>query len=185
VRFWSGDAVCPVVSFDQDRFRRNNRPPSPRPKTKPNDVGFAALVSCANPAAPLAVTECALDALCAAASHHAARPALRAAGAVPAAAAVVATSSQVDSLVRALMVLGMLVTSDPPSQAQLVEAEGGRAVVRLLSLARQDQDADCQVISKDLLGLLTRDPGLRAAVEAAVRRAAEAVMAAAAVAAMP
>jgi hypothetical protein len=50
--------------------------------------------------------------------------------------------------------------------------------VRLLSLARQDADADIKVISRDLLGLLTRDPELKDRVEASVRRAAAEMVAA-------
>jgi hypothetical protein len=63
---------------------------------------------------------------------------------------------------------------------QLADACDGHAAVRLLSLARQDADADIKVISRDLLGLLTRDPELKDRVEAAVRRAAAEMVAAAA-----
>ncbi|GBF92831.1 hypothetical protein Rsub_05450 [Raphidocelis subcapitata] len=145
--------------------------------------GLAALLACAGPQRPPAVAEAALDALCATASaaDAAGRAALRAAGAVPAAAAVVAASGEAEALVRALMLLGMLAGSSAEARAELVGAAEGRAVVRLMGLAaQQSADADCRAVARDLLGLLTREPELRAGVEAAVRRAAAGVAAAAA-----
>jgi hypothetical protein len=96
---------------------------------------------CARPT----LAESALDALCAIASHDAHRPALRAAGAVPAAAAAVAAGGEPDAMVRALMLLGMLTSSSPEARGQLVEAAEGRGVVRLFGLARQTEDEDCKV----------------------------------------
>lgn len=108
-------------------------------------TGLAALLACATPTAPPAVCEGALDALCAAATHTGRRAALVAAGGVEAAAAVVSESSDSEVLVRSLMLLGMLAGGSAEGQGRLVEAGGGRAAVRLLGLARQDQDQDCKV----------------------------------------
>ncbi|KAI8471406.1 MAG: hypothetical protein J3K34DRAFT_520630 [Monoraphidium minutum] len=140
--------------------------------------GLAALLALCGPAAHPAVAEGALDALCAVCCHDASRAPARAAGAVPAAARVVATSTEPGALVRALMLLGMLAASSAEARAQLVAAEEGRGAVRLFGLARQNEDADCKAISRDLLAMLTGDPNTRAGVEEAVRRAAEAAVAA-------
>ena len=157
------------------------------------DASLAALLALAAPAGPPAVCEGALDVLCATATHARARPALLRAGAVSTAASVVARSRDAEALVRALMLCGMLlgggggggggaggeVSADVAAgRRELVEAEGGKAVVRLLGLARQQQDGDVKVIARDLLALLTRDEALRGAVEAAIRRAAAEVAAA-------
>ena len=127
------------------RPRARGRGAQRAPPARAARAGLASLLALAAPSAPPAVCEAALDALCAAATHAPARPALAAAGAVPAAAAVVAGSKDAEVLVRALMLVGMLAGAGAGARSQLIEAEGGRAAVRLLGLARQSQDDDCRV----------------------------------------
>jgi hypothetical protein len=70
------------------------------------------------------------------------------------------------------MVLGMLLSSSPDAQQQL--ADDAAALQQLMELLKQNEDADCKVIARDVLGVLMRDEGLRGKVEAAIRQQAEA-----------
>lgn len=79
---------------------------------------------------------------------------------------------------RCLMVLGMLLPSSTDAQQQL--ADNAPALLQLLALLKQSEDADCKVIARDVLGLLMRDEALRGKVEAAIRQQAEAAAAGAA-----
>jgi hypothetical protein len=69
--------------------------------------------------------------------------------------------------VRCLLVLAMLLTHDATARQQLASDSG--ALQQLLALLKQQQDADCKVIARDLLALLTRDEELKPSVEAAMR----------------
>lgn len=85
---------------------------------------------------------------------------------------------QLEVSVRCLMVLGMLLSSSADAQQQL--ADDAAALQQLMELVKQNEDADCKVIARDVLGLLMREEGLRRKVEAAIRQQAEAAAAAAA-----
>jgi hypothetical protein len=85
---------------------------------------------------------------------------------------------QLEVSVRCLMVLGMLLSSSPVAQQQV--ADDAAALQQLMELLKQNEDADCKVIARDVLGVLMRDEGLRGKVEAAIRQQAEAAAAAAA-----
>lgn len=99
------------------------------------------------------------------------------AGAVTAASGLL-NVQQLEVSVRCLMVLGMLLPSSTDAQQQL--ADNAPALLQLLALLKQSEDADCKVIARDVLGLLMRDEALRGKVEAAIRQQAEAAAAGAA-----
>jgi hypothetical protein len=83
---------------------------------------------------------------------------------------------QLEVSVRCLMVLGMLLPTSPDAQQQL--ADNAAALQQLMELLKQNEDADCKVIARDVLGLLLKAEGLRGKVEAAIRQQAEAAAAA-------
>ena len=89
------------------------------------------------------------------------------AGAV-AAAAKLLQASELEVVVRSLVCLGMLLPGSPVAQQQLLQAEGAVAV--LLQLMRQSEDMDCRIIARDLVGILTQEPEMKAQVEAVVRQ---------------
>ncbi|KAF8061952.1 hypothetical protein HT031_004212 [Scenedesmus sp. PABB004] len=135
------------------------------------------LLRMADASQPLKLQEAVADGLCALASHEAARDALCGAGAVPAAAALLAQRGdlgppQLEVCARALLVLGMLLPGRPPAAAQLAAAPG--ALRALLALLRQGGDVDCRVLARDVLGQLLKDDALKPAVEAELRGGGEA-----------
>jgi hypothetical protein len=93
---------------------------------------------------------------------------LACAGAVAASAQLLVRSKDMDVCVRGLMALGMLLPADSAAPQQLLEAPG--ALQQLLMMLKQSEDMDCRVIARDLLGVLTQDPGRKAAVEQFVRQ---------------
>lgn len=129
-----------------------------------------AVVACCSPAWPEGVQEGAADAACAlACDAEAGRPALLAAGVLPAAASLLGSANP-EVLVRGLMTLGMLVGGGDEACASELAACPG-ALGRVLGLMRSD-DADLSVISRDLYASIARHEALRPAVEAALREAA-------------
>jgi hypothetical protein len=63
----------------------------------------------------------------------------------------------------------MLLPSSPAAQQQL--AGDAAALQQLLKLLKQQEDMDAKIISRDLVGLLMRDEGLKGQIEAAIREA--------------
>ncbi|WIA38506.1 hypothetical protein OEZ86_001828 [Tetradesmus obliquus] len=110
------------------------------------------------PQQPAKLQEAVADCLCALASQDWAKQGLRAAGAVTAASGLL-NVQQLEVSVRCLMVLGMLLPSSTDAQQQL--ADNAPALLQLLALLKQSEDADCKVIARDVLGLLMRDEALR------------------------
>lgn len=72
---------------------------------------------------------------------------------------------------RCLMVLGMLLPNNTAAQQQLTDS--AEALQHLLALLKQNDDADCKIIARDVLGVLLRDEGLKGRVEAAIRQQAQ------------
>jgi hypothetical protein len=85
------------------------------------------------------------------------------------AAAELLDATQIETSVRCLMVLGMLLPHNPPAQQQL--AANPAALYQLLKLLKQQEDMDAKVISRDLVRILMQDEGLKGQVEAAIRQA--------------
>ncbi len=73
--------------------------------------------------------------------------------------------------VRCLMVLGMVLSSNAEAQQQL--ADNATALQQLMALLKQNEDMDCKILAKDVLGILMKDEEHRCMVEAAIRQAAE------------
>lgn len=84
-------------------------------------------------------------------------------------AAELLSINQLETSVRCLMVLGMLLPSSPAAQQQL--AGDAAALQQLLKLLRQQDDMDAKVISRDLVRILMQDEGLKGQIEAALREA--------------
>ena len=76
---------------------------------------------------------------------------------------------QLETAVRCLMVLGMLLPATPAAQREL--AGNAPALQQLLKLLRQQEDMDAKIISRDLVRLLMQDEALKGQVEAAMRQA--------------
>ncbi len=113
------------------------------------------------------VQEAAADAMCAVASQGPeAQEALLAAGAVPAAAGLLAVP-QSEVRVLALMCLGMLLPQRLAAQQALADAPG--ALPLLLALLRQRDDGDMRAIARDLLALLSQDADIKSRIEGAMR----------------
>lgn len=91
-----------------------------------------------------------------------------AAGVVTGAAELLSVT-QLETAVRCLMVLGMLLPATPAAQQEL--AGNAPALQQLLKLLRQQEDMDAKIISRDLVRLLMQDEGLKGQVEAAIRQA--------------
>lgn len=91
-----------------------------------------------------------------------------AAGVVKSAAELLSIN-QLETSVRCLMVLGMLLPSSPAAQQQL--AGDAAALQQLLKLLKQQEDLDAKIISRDLVRLLMHDDGLKGQIEAAIREA--------------
>lgn len=91
-----------------------------------------------------------------------------AAGVVKSAAELLSID-QLETSVRCLMVLGMLLPSSPAAQQQL--AGDAAALQQLLKLLKQQEDLDAKIISRDLVRLLMQDEGLKGQIEAAIREA--------------
>lgn len=83
---------------------------------------------------------------------------------------------QLEVSVRLLMVLGMLLPSNPAAAQQLADNPAG--LQQLMELLKQGEDMDCKIIARDILGVLMKDESLRKKVEMAVRHAAQAAAAA-------
>lgn len=77
--------------------------------------------------------------------------------------------SQLETSVRCLMVLGMLLSGNTAAQQQL--AGNAAALQQLLQLLKQQEDMDAKIIARDLIGLLMRDERLKGQIEAAIRQA--------------
>eukprot|EP00882_Tetradesmus_deserticola_P016685 GHRQ01017834.1.p2 GENE.GHRQ01017834.1~~GHRQ01017834.1.p2 ORF type:complete len:145 (+),score=68.12 GHRQ01017834.1:952-1386(+) len=135
------------------------------------------LLSLAGSSQPVKLQEAVADCLCALASNNWAKQQLCTAGGVTAASSMLDVRL-LEVSVRCLMVLGMLLPSSTDAQQRL--ADDVAALQRLMELLKQNEDADCKVIARDVLGLLMREGGLRKKVEAAIRQHAEAAIAAAA-----
>ncbi|KAF6262957.1 armadillo-type protein [Scenedesmus sp. NREL 46B-D3] len=135
------------------------------------------LLMLADGSQPAKLQEAVADCLCALASKDWAKQQLCTAGAATAARGLL-NMQQLEVSVRCLMVLGMLLSSSADAQQQL--ADDAAALQQLMELVKQNEDADCKVIARDVLGLLMREEGLRRKVEAAIRQQAEAAAAAAA-----
>ena len=118
------------------------------------------------------VQEAAVDALCKLASNGSAGgDAIAAGGGVPALAALLGSGATVpaaEARVRALLCLGMLVGGSPERQLQLAAAPG--AVVALLRLLRQQDDADCQQLAAGLFRELAANPAAKGAVGEALKQ---------------
>lgn len=138
--------------------------------------------------------EVAADAMCQLASYEALRPALLQASAVQALAALLQAQQQeqqqepqpaeegqqqqerqpgrsYEVSVRALMALGMLLAGSPEAQEDLAQSAG--AVGALLALVRQQDDADCRSVARDLLGLLEGNPTAKEHMVTALRTLAQ------------
>jgi hypothetical protein len=85
-------------------------------------------------------------------------------------AAELLDATQLETSVRCLMVLGMLLPSNPSAQQQL--ASNSAALQQLLQLLKQQEDLDAKLVARDLIRLLMQDEQLKALVEAAIREAA-------------
>lgn len=93
---------------------------------------------------------------------------MHAAGVVTSAAELLDVT-QIETSVRCLMVLGMLLPHSPSAQQQL--ANNPTALQQLLKLLKQQEDVDAKIISRDLVRILMQDEGMKGQVEAAIRQA--------------
>jgi len=84
-------------------------------------------------------------------------------------AAEMLDAGQLETSVRCLMVLGILLPGNAAAQQQL--AGNAAALQQLLKLLKQQEDMDCKVIARDVLALLMRDEALKGEIEAAIRQA--------------
>lgn len=107
------------------------------------------------------------DSICALAANDWARERLYQAGVIQSVAELL-DFQQLEVSVRCLMVLGMLLPSSPAAAQQL--ADNAAAVQQLMALLKQNEDMDCKIIARDILGVLLRNEELRSRVEAAVRQ---------------
>eukprot|EP00877_Chromochloris_zofingiensis_P005296 jgi/Chrzof1/14768/Cz09g15140.t1 len=90
------------------------------------------------------------------------------AGATNATAALLATPDNAVR-VRALLCLGMLLPScDTAQRLQFIQQPA--AVAHLMAMLRQKEDKDCQIIARDVLGLLSKSPELKSQLENSVRQ---------------
>lgn len=134
--------------------------------------GLQQLLGRAQPAASEQLQEAAVDAVCKlAANSSAAKDAAAAAGAIPTLAALLSSSGGGDSSaevrVRALLALGMLVGDNPARQVELAAAPG--AVMSILCLMRQQDDADAQQIAAGLFKELAANAEAKGALAAALK----------------
>lgn len=129
--------------------------------------GLKSLLALCDDGQTALLQETALDALCTICSY---RPEHRgivvSEGVVPILAALLSSPSM-EVTVRSLVCLGMVVPPSSTAQEQLVDEEG--AVLQLVSLMRQQDDLDCRIIARDLMGVITKDEKLRVRVQEKLR----------------
>lgn len=125
-----------------------------------------AIVASCSASAGEHLQQVAAEAVCQIGTEPSTREGLVAAGAVPALASLLPTPS-FEVRVRALMALGMLVPSSADAQEALAQAPG--ALEQVMALMKQEEDADCHVIARDLFVLLGQNPATKDSVEAALR----------------
>ncbi|KAL6755156.1 hypothetical protein V8C86DRAFT_2683432 [Haematococcus lacustris] len=133
----------------------------------------AVLSACLAAPDQLQLQEAAADALCQLASYDSCRTVMLEQGVVEVLAALL-LSPNVETRVRCLLCLGMLLPSSPPAQLQLARQP---CAVRALmaNLQSADVDGDCKGLSRELLTLLTSSEASKQAVAASLRAAVAAV----------
>ncbi|PRW59849.1 importin subunit alpha-7 [Chlorella sorokiniana] len=138
--------------------------------------GLEQLLARADPAQPEQLQEAVVDGLCKlAANHPPAKDAAAAAGAIPRLAALLGgsggggggSSSGAEVQVRALLALGMLAGGSPERQLELAGAQG--AVLALLRLMRQQDDADMQQIAAGIFKDLATNADAKDAIAQALK----------------